>query len=196
MPTSTRRLPIHFRMLTAGCPPRGLPRATRSQRRQAPAPTGLAKRPRSYRRGRCLHPAASIGTLSYVDGGLRAGRPTTPQAAFPRTCRGRRLRRPVSAGCRQAPAPTTSQATFPRTCRGDPMWSPVNTRSGAAGRRRGTRAPPYNITRGFGRICRGRCPHRPVNIRKFPDRRGGVRAPRPTTRPRAFRFLVSIPQSA
>ena len=34
-------------------------------------------------------PAASIELLSYVDGGLRAGRPTTPQATFPKPCRGR-----------------------------------------------------------------------------------------------------------
>ena len=109
------------RPVSAGCPPRGLPRATRSQRRQAPAPTSSTEGFLRYCRAGCPHPAASIGVLSYVDGGLRAGRPTTKPRAFRKPCRGRRLRRPVSAGCpprglpramrsqrRQAPAPTSS----------------------------------------------------------------------------------------
>ena len=68
----------------------------------------------------------SMVVLSYVDGGVWAPRPTTPQATFPRPCRGRRLRRPVSAGCRQAPAPT-KVAKRPRSyCRGG-YYPPAGT---------------------------------------------------------------------
>ena len=90
-----------------------------------------------YCRAGCPHPAASIGVLSYVDGGLRAGRPTTKPRAVRKPCRGRRLRRPVSAGCpprglpratrsqhRHAPAPTSSTEA---SC--DALPPPRNIRS-------------------------------------------------------------------
>ena len=51
-------------------PPRGLPLGVNA------APYKIYARPRSCCRAGCPHPAASIGTLSYVDGGLRAPRPT------------------------------------------------------------------------------------------------------------------------
>ena len=63
---------MHFRMLTAACGHRPL----------QPLMGAFSR----LRRAGCPHPAASTEPLSYVDGGLRAGRPTTPQATFPRTC--------------------------------------------------------------------------------------------------------------
>ena len=57
--------------------------------------------------------------------------PTARPRAFRKPCRGRRSRRPVSAGWRQAPAPTTLQGAFPRTCRGgyyppEGPWLPLS----------------------------------------------------------------------
>ena len=48
------------RPASAGCPPRGLPRATRSQRRQAPAPTSSREGRLWCCRAGCPHPAVNI----------------------------------------------------------------------------------------------------------------------------------------
>ncbi len=85
-----------------------------------------------------------------------ASTPTIRPRAFRKPCRGRRSRRPVSAGC-----PLRGEISG---C--PPRGLPRATRS----QRRQAPAPTSSRE---GRLwcCRGRCPHRPVNIRQHSDRR-------------------------
>ena len=128
----------------------------------------------------------SLPTLFY-GGAMWASRPTKGQGV---RCAGR---------CRHRPLQPLIEA-LPRTCRAG-----CTPRAFVPLRSTGTHTPPstYDSTtidgggmwalrpttrpKAFCKPCRGRCPHRPVNIRQHSDRRGGMRASRPT---RSQRVLI------
>ena len=95
------------------------------------------------------------GRCATVRGGVWAPRPTTRPRAFCKPCRGRRSRRPVSAGCRQAPAPTRFREGRLWCCRAACPQAAVNIRK-CSNRRGGAHGPrPTTLREGLGRICRG-----------------------------------------
>ena len=145
-------------------------------------------------RAGCPHPAASIGVLSYVDGAMWASPPTTPQATFPRTCRGRRSRRPASAGCppraRLSPAGRDVAArrqrggrALPRAMRSQRRQAPAPTglaKRSRSCRRAGCTPRAFVTLRSTGTLTP---PRLPKNSRIL---RGGAHGPRPTTPQAAF----------